>query len=171
MLNFQTVFEIVVAIEGLSIWQGRHLDGRREFTTLDKPEVDIARHEALCDEVRGHPENFIASLKVPWASICFFAKKAGRWFVRFVTSIPYLLYRGLAWLLKISPFVTIPALAVCYLRQWDCSKDDCGFGSVVFWFIVGKCVAYLYCLASGRRYAEKKKVSTESVGPDAIDMA
>ena len=125
--SFQTVFEIVVAVEGLSIWQGRFLDGRRSFVGLERPAFDAARHNALCDEAREHPERLLPALRLFAAGV--WRRLRGPWLHvrRALGWLFYMVYKALAFLLRASPLVTVPFLAVSYLAQWHCRGDDFDF--------------------------------------------
>lgn len=171
-LSFQLVFGIVATIEGLSVWKGKSIDGRREFARLETtPRIDVERHKALCAEASEHPGGLSAPIRLLLWNLWLWAVRELRALWRLVCAFPYWLYGVLVPVLKVTPLFTIPALAVCYLKQWHCSKDEFDLVDPVFAFVVAKTAAYAYCAVVGSVLSRKANVKADRLGPRSISPA
>lgn len=168
ILPFQTVFGIVVAIEGLSVWKGETIDGRSSFAGLEAPVVNNAKHDALCEEVRRHPGSMLALLKLNAAALWLWVKGAARCLLRLAIKALLALYRVSVSVMRGSPFVTVPALSFCYLRQWHCTREDIDIADWVLWFVGVKFVACVCCFLTSKVLASSTEVPASSVDQGSI---
>ncbi|MBQ9343802.1 MAG: hypothetical protein IJT88_01145 [Kiritimatiellae bacterium] len=69
-----------------------------------------------------------------------------------------MLYEAIAFLLRFSPIVTIPALSLSYLFQIGCEELEFKAGAYVCWFILGKSFCYVLCAWLARCLARHVKI-------------
>lgn len=148
-LDYQTIFQILVAFEGFSVWKG---------TTFCNPKNDqnigIDLYEKLqggefadrCEALKTSKEKlkdiFRLGIMVVWsgAKELWFRVKCV-WIWRFLRWV----YATVGLALRLTPFVTIPALAYAYIYQFRCDGLTFKNGIWVLYFILVKIVCYALC--------------------------
>ena len=150
--DYQTVFQIVVAFEGFSIWKGAKVYKAKEFTNIGSiqlNELDEVAYAQLCNELKGGKKRFRTLLKIAWMLVKHGCRRLKNktwrslviswwWCVR-------RFHKMLVFILRATPIFTIPALSLSYLMQWGCTSNEFHGGAYVTWFLLLKTGCYFLC--------------------------
>ncbi len=173
-IKFAVLFQILAAVEGFSAWKGKSFIGKSVANFDDGPMFDRTRF----DELRQQLSDVSRIGKVLWQMLRLYAGfKIARIRFAFVSkskSILLLLARALhnmlGFALRCTPLFSIPALAICYIRQIGCKDDIVGvtLRECVFWFIAAKVVCYVVCAILNRIML--KSLSVQPKTSDMMDI-
>ncbi len=162
-LDYQTVFQILGTFEAFSVWKGIRVFKADGKTNIMPEQFDDETFAALCESLKNAKNKWrelrrIAGMLIrrnvvaSWGKFRNGAKVWGWRILRF-------LHWGLAFILRATPLVTIPALSLSYLLQIGCVGDKFQGIRIVCWFIVGKTACYIVCYIFAQILAFHVKVS------------
>lgn len=89
----------------------------------------------------------------------------------FFMSMIKFLYNTIGFVLKCSPIISVPLLAICYLKQWGCDGDNISPFVMrwVYWFIVAKIALYIFCAIINKIIVRNVRVKTNV--PELLDIS
>lgn len=174
-VQFSIVFQILVAVEGFSVWKGKSFIGKSVAGFDDGPKFDNKKFSELCKQLADFPNLGKTIWKIV---VMFLGFKIARFNYSFASksksifmSLIKLLYNTIGFFLKCSPIISVPLLAVCYLKQWGCDGDNISPSVMrwVYWFIVAKIALYIFCAIINKIIVRNVRVKTNV--PELLDIS
>lgn len=173
-IQFPVVFQALVAVEGFSAWKGRAFIGKPVANFDEGPMFDKQGFAELCNQLGD-----VSQLgKILWEMLKLYAKfKISRFRYLFVSksksfgmSLAKVVHNTLGFFLRCSPILSVPLLAICYIKQVGCSGNNVSHHvlSLVFWFIVAKILCYIFCATLNKIMV--KDVSVKANAQNLMDI-
>ncbi len=173
-IKFAILFQILAAVEGFSAWKGKSFIGRSIANFDEGPEFDRAEFDSFRQQLTdfskiGAALRGMLRLYVRFKLDRFrflFVSKSKRVFFSFAKII----HNALGFVLRCTPLFSIPLLAVCYIKQIECTNDNVSstLCNWVFWFIALKVVCYVICATLNKYLLRDVIVKPET--PDITDI-
>ena len=171
-LDFQTVFQILIAFEGLCVWKAEKVSSPTPVVDLKEPEPpDYKSFQSLCERFKTERKAWMLPLLAFYLfapGIRRFIKKTGLFLARAIKCIVTRLYLALSSVLRVSPFLSIPLISCCYFFKWKFSGDQFQGGRLVLWYLSGKtccifCCACLNWILKKRIVVKPVAISTDGI--------
>lgn len=151
-LDFQTVFEIVCAIEGFFVWKGSQIV--RKITSARITEdcfFDERYFDGLCERLkREREQRGRLALRLWWMIVWHFIKRTATKAIACLKSVFGSLFvwthNAIRWTIQRTAPVSVLALAFSYLLQIGFDDGVFRGGVWVFWFLVVKTGCCLLCI-------------------------
>ena len=151
VLDYQTIFQIVATFEGFSIWKGKSAFKTDAFTDIDfsMPIFDDGTFRMACERLKDSKHKTKEIFTIIKVLLKHWMRKqiilCKRFFQSFFWNSTRVLHKSLVFLLRVTPILTIPFLALSYLLQWGCDGTKFCLTTAVLWFIIVKTVCYALC--------------------------
>lgn len=173
-LKFDTLFQILVAVEAFSTWKGKSFIGKAVANFDEGPAFDRIRFNAL----RSQLTDIHNVGKTIWSMVVlYFRYKIARFrflfintIIRILLSIAKVLHNTLGFCLRCTPLFSIPILAICYIKQIGCKEDIVShtLQTWIYWFVLLKVICYVICATLNKIIL--KDVSVKPETPDVLDI-
>lgn len=171
-LDFQTVFQILIAFEGLCVWKAAKISSPTPVIDLKESEPpDYKSFQSLCERFKNERKWWM----IPLLAFYLFApgirraiKKTGLFLAGLIKWTVTKLYLTLSSVLRISPFLSIPLISCSYFFKWKFDGDQFQGGYLVFWYLAAKvccifCCACLNWILQKRIAVEPVAISTDNI--------
>lgn len=172
-LQFDIIFQLVVAVEGFSTWKGKSFLGK-SFANIDEgPEFDKRTLNNLVLQFSSDI-NVIACIRVAYKIIrhccAYLLKRLCYECQSFSLRVGVFAYKTLSFILRLTPLFSVPVLAVMYIKQWGCDEskvsDQASF--LILCFILAKLGCYILCMLLNKIILCKLTVKRIVTAPEDI---
>lgn len=176
-LDFQTVFEIVCALEGFFVWKGHQIV--RKITSARISEdcfFDERSFDGLCERLkREREQRGRLAFRLWWMIVWHFIKRTAAnalaCLKTFFGGLFVWTHNAIRWTIQRTAPVSVLALAFSYLLQIGFDDGVFQGGVWVFWFLVAKTGCCLLCIVMEWCYhvhvgvTAKSKTVNENISP------
>lgn len=147
--DYQTIFQILAAFEGFSVWKVTRVFKTENDLYVLPETFDAKTFSESCEALKNADNKWrgiwhLIVMVARGAILSFWGKfRHGTrvWWWRLALYFYYLL----ALLLRTTPLVTIPLIALSYMFQIGCENDQFCWPNIVCYFIIIKTVCYGVC--------------------------
>ncbi|MCQ2394238.1 MAG: hypothetical protein MJ249_08115 [Kiritimatiellae bacterium] len=166
--EFQTSFEILLAVEGFSAWKGKSFIGWGSLVRIEEgPALDEERFRQACDGLSEQDKRSKSLRDLTWMYTCLQLRRVKYVIVKFTRSLLGVLYNALAFALRCSPVVSIPLMAAAYFLQWGCKGENLQNGHWLFVFICAKTACFVACAVINAYLESCTRIATPKLKSDA----
>lgn len=167
-VDFQTAFEVLVAVEGFSAWKGKSFIGWGELARIDEgPTFDEAGLKSACERIGGSVDVLPALVKIVALCFGYLLRRARFRLCDLARSLAVLAYNLLGFVLRCSPVVSVPLMSATYLLQRGCDGGRFEHGRWLFAFICAKTACYVLCAAINAYVEHRTRINAAKLKLDA----